>query len=159
MSAGLSFKLTRNDVSPFLSRMARAAKHPEKVFRAMGTTFMSLTMGAFNDVGEEYRPSPWPALKHDQRGGAGKKAGEASNLQLHSVLARSFHLTVSDTGATVSNPTVYAATHQFGRDFGRGSPIPARPFFPVKDGELTPAAAEKIRRAGERQMARDIGAE
>ena len=102
--AGFSFKLTRNDISPRLAAMARAARNPEPVFRAMGTTFMSITMGNFNDAGSEYRPKPWPA----------KKDGTPSKLQKSGTLSRSFHLEVTDKYAKVSNPTIYAATHQFG---------------------------------------------
>lgn len=144
--ASVGFKVTRDDISPKLAAMALAARNPEKVFRAMGTTFMSITMGNFNDAGSDYRPSVWPA----------KKDGSPSKLQKSGTLSRSFHLTVSSAGATVSNPTIYAATHQFGRTEGRGSPIPARPFFPVLDGHLTPKAEQKIAAAGMRAIERQI---
>jgi len=84
-----------------------------------------------------------------------KKDGTESKLQKSGTLARAFHLEVSDSHASVSNPVIYAATHQLGRDFGRGSPIPARPFFPVIDGKLTLSAEEKIKAAGERQIMRE----
>ncbi len=155
--AGISFKLTRNDVSPTLAKLAAAAKHPEKVFRAMGTVFMSITMGTFNDVGSKFRPTAWAPLKHDQRSGPAK-AGDPSKLQQSGFLARSFHLDSDDTHASVSTPAVYAATQQLGRDFGRGAPIPPRPFFPLTtDGKLTPEAEAKIKAAGERQILREAG--
>jgi phage gpG-like protein len=147
--AGFSFKLTRNDISPKLSKMVKVARNPVRVLRAMGTTFMSITMGNFNDVGAEYRPKPW----------SNKKDGTPSKLQKYGTLAKSFHLEVTDQRATVSNPTPYAATHQFGRTEGRGSPIPARPFFPVLDNKLTPRAEEKIAAAGQRMMESETGAE
>jgi phage gpG-like protein len=170
--AALSFKLTRNDVSPTLSRMAAEAKNPRAIFRAMGTTFMSLTMGSFKDAA--YRPSIWPA----------KKDGSRATLQKSGTLSRSFHLTVSSTGATVSNPMVYAAIHQFGakdhqadvvvgtlktkhanhRFAGSfqntvqgGKGIPPRPYFPVIDCKLLPKAEEKIKAAGARAAARQCG--
>ena len=103
------------------------------------------------------RPSPWAPLKHDQRSGPAK-AGDPSKLQQSGFLARSFHLEADDHHASVSTPAIYGATHQFGRDFGRGAPIPARPFFPVTpDGKLTPQAEEKIRAAGERALQREAG--
>jgi len=145
--ASVSFKVTRNDISPKLSRLAATAKRPEPVLRAMGTTFMSITMGNFNDAGAAYRPKPWAA----------KKDGSPSKLQKSGTLARSFHLTVTEKSAVVANPTIYAATHQFGRTEGRGSPIPARPFFPVDDaGKLSLAAEEKISAAGQRAILRQI---
>jgi len=142
--ANVSFKVQRDDISPHLAKLAATARRPEKVFRAMGTTFLSLTMGTFNDVGAEYRPVAW----------AKKKDGTPSKLQKSGTLSRSFHLDVTSSSATVGSPVIYAATHQFGR-----GPIPARPFFPVVDGKLTPKAEEKIRRAGERALERQIGSE
>ena len=145
--ASISFRLTRNDISPALSRMAAAARRPEPVFRAMGTTFMSITMGNFKSG--EYRPSVWPA----------KKDGTPATLQKSGTLSRSFHLSVSNTGATLSSPMIYAAIHQLGaKDQASGKGIPPRPYFPVAaDGKLTPKAEEKIRAAGERALQRQAG--
>jgi phage virion morphogenesis protein len=138
------FTLRRNDISPKLTRLIKSVKPPERkrILRAMGTTFKSITEGTFNSVGSQYRPKPWPA----------KKDGTPSNLQKTTTLSKSFQLEVTDDAATLSNPTKYAATHQFGRDWGRGSPIPARPFYPVADGKLTPDAEKLIARAGQRVM-------
>lgn len=161
--AAVSFKITRNDIAPALSKLAASAKNPEKVLRAMGTTFMSITMGNFNDAGSEYRPAVW----------APKRDGSPSNLQKSTTLARSFHLEVTNVYARVSNPVIYAAIHQFGGIIVPKSgkylrfkwsggwatvksvKIPARPFFPVLNGQLTEKAEEKIRKAGERQLARE----
>ena len=57
--ASISFRVTRDDLSPKLSKLASTASRPAKVFRAMGTTFMSITMGTFNDVGAKYRAATW----------------------------------------------------------------------------------------------------
>ena len=160
MSA-LSFRITRNDLSPALSKMASSAHRPEPIFRAMGTTFLSLTMGNFKTAA--YRPKDWPA----------KKDGTPSKLQKSGTLSRSFHLQVTNTGATVATPMIYAAIHQFGGTI-KGNPwlrfkvgdrwcavaqvtIPARPFFPVESGRLTPKAEEKIRAAGQRAASRQFG--
>lgn len=89
---------------------------------------------------------------------------------LHNVLSRSFHLEVTDRSATVGTPVIYSAIHQFGaRNYvsarkatepgeadRESSGIPARPYFPVENGRLTPKAEEKIRAAGERAMTREI---
>lgn len=163
---GLIFKIDRDDISPALARLARTARNPIKVFRAMGTTFKSLTEGTFNTVGARFRPSAWPALKDP--------IGKISNLQRSTTMAKAFRLEVADTYARVSNPMVYASIHQFGgviRPKGskalawKGSngkwrfasrvTIPARPFFPVKDGKLTAAASTLIQRAGERAIERE----
>ena len=142
--AAIGFKITRNDLSPALSRLASTAKNPTPVFRAMGTTFLFLTMGTFNSVGASYRPRPWPS----------KKDGSPSNLILHGVLSKSFHLDVTSTYAKVSNPMIYAAAHQFGYPKRN---LPARPFYPVLEDKLTPAAEEKIAAAGQRAILREAG--
>jgi phage gpG-like protein len=159
--AAVTFTLVRNDVSPALSRMAAAARRPAPVFRAMGTTFLSLTMGNFKTT--DYRPSTWAA----------KRDGSPSHLQKSGTLSRAFHLTVTNTSATVSNPMVYAAIHQFGGTI-HGNPwlrfewapgrwatvaqvsISPRPFFPVENDKLTPKAEEKIRAAGQRAIERQL---
>jgi phage gpG-like protein len=161
MSA-LSFQLTRDDISPALSQLAATAKHPEPVFRAMGTTFLSLTMGNFKSA--DYRPTPWKE----------KRDGTAATLQKSGTLSRSFHLEVTARGATVGSPMIYAAIHQFGGTI-KGNPklrfqwapgrwatvsqvtIPPRPFFPVLNDRLTPKAEEKIRASAARALARQAG--
>jgi phage gpG-like protein len=164
---GFGMRLTRDDVSPAISALVRRAKNPEPVLRAMGTTFKSITEGTFNSVGAAYRPRPWRA----------KRDGSPSILQSRNpVLSKAFHLAVSREKAVLSNPTRYAAIHQFGgvirpknakvlRFFSNGKwysvkkvTIPARPFFPVENGKLTPKAEEKILRAGERVIAREVKA-
>jgi phage gpG-like protein len=163
---GLGCKLTRDDISPALSALARTARRPEPVLRAMGTTFKSITEGTFNSVGAAYRPRPWKP----------KWGGEPSILQSRNpTLSKAFHITITPTSVTVGNPMRYAATHQFGaviRAKGRGAlrfraggkwimrksvTISPRPFFPIDDsGHLTPAAELKIRRAGERAVLRQL---
>jgi len=145
--ASVTARIVSDGISPKLAQMGLAVKNPAKILRSMGTVFMSITMGNFNDAGAKYRPANWKA----------KKDGTPSKLQKSGTMSRAFHLEVTDKAATVSNPVVYAATHQFGRDFGRGSPIPARPFYPVVSGKLTPEAENLIVRAGERAIKREMG--
>jgi len=163
-----SFGIVRDDISPAITRMMKLAADPTPVMRAMGTTFKSITEGTFNSVGASYRPTPWPA----------KWGGSPSILIKHGVLSKSFHLDITPKTATLSNPTKYAAIHQFGGVIRpKNAPalrfqaedgtwvvtmkvtIPARPFYPIKDDKLTPAAEEKIIAAGERAAVRSIGAD
>ncbi len=146
--AGFSFKITRNDISPTLTRAANAAKYPEKAYRAGGTTLMSITMGTFNDAGASYRPRIWKE----------KKDGSPSYLQKSRVLSLSFHLDVGSDHATVSNSALakgfpYGVVHQFGSTDGK---TPPRPFFPVENGKLTPKAEEKIGAAMMRAIERQV---
>lgn len=170
--SGIGLTVSRDDISPALARMVGTAKNPLPVFRAMGTTFKSITEGNFNSVGAAYRPIAWKP----------KVGGGISNLQSRNpVLSKSFHLEVTNEHAKLSNPMPYAAIHQFGgktaahrivpkrkkalafggKVYGAvnhpGSKIPARPFFPVdSSGRLIPKAEDLIRRAGERVMEKEI---
>ncbi len=155
-----TFTKTRDDISPEIGRLVKLAKNPTPVLRAMGTTFKAITEGNFNSVGASYRPRPWK----------NKRDGTPSILQKSTTLAKSFNLQVTSTSATLSNPTIYAAAHQFGVTirpksgkalrFQSGGKwytvkqvvIPARPFYPVLDGRLTAAAEQKIINAGERVL-------
>lgn len=159
-------RITKDDISPALSRLIATARNPLPVVRAMGTTFKTITEGTFSSFGASYRPRAWPA----------KRDGTPSILQKTTTMAKSFYLAVTPTTATLSNPTPYAAIHQFGgvirpvtakrlswvgpdgkRIFAMKVTIPARPFYPITGGRLTAAAEEKIRRAGERALAREAG--
>jgi phage gpG-like protein len=170
--ANFKFTVSRNDISPMLSAIARISRHPAPVFRAMGMAFKSISEGNFNSAGMQYRPAPWPA----------KKDGSPATLKKSGLLWHSFHLTVSDQGATLSNPTPYAARHQFGdRDYVAGvkqgvvktkyanrrykgswqdvmsgsSGMPPRPFVPVdSSGRLTAAAYEVLKAAAYRAIMR-----
>lgn len=143
-----SFTMTRNDIAPKLAKLAATAKNPVPVLRAMGTTFKSITEGNFNSVGASFRPKPWAA----------KKDGSPSRLKKSGTLSSSFHLEVTPQHAKLRNPTIYAAHHQFGsiKKKGRGSGIPARPFYPVLNNQLTPAAETLIARAGQRALDREV---
>ena len=146
-----SFTVTRNDISPALSRLADTARHPRKVFLAMGNIFKIISVGNFKSSGLQYRPIPWVA----------KKDGTPATLKKTGLLWHSFNLEVNDSGATLSNPTPYAAVHQFGSEgmdySATKKGMPPRPFYPVKDGKLTPAAEKLIGDAGRRALEKQAG--
>lgn len=157
--ATFTVKITRNDISPAFARLTKLGRDTTPVMRSMGNAFKSITEGNFNSVGAQYRPSPWAA----------KKDGSPSNLKKTGLLWHSFHLTVTKDTATLANPTPYAAVHQFGSgevDRKRQAEaakrnvnavkmnIPARPFYPVKDGHLIPSAEKLIGNAGIRAVDR-----
>jgi phage gpG-like protein len=151
--------ITRDDWKPALARLKRLAANPYPVTRAMGSTFKSITEGNFNSAAASMRSFPWVP----------KTDGTPSNLQKSTTLSKSFHLEVTATTATVSNSAIYPALHQFGGDLHpKGRPLayttaegkkvyhavgemPARPFFPVLNGQLTP---KLIAAAGERAALR-----
>ena len=161
------FTIQRNELSAPIKNFVAQAKPGErrKILKAMGATFLSITQGNFNKAGAKYRPTPWAA----------KKDGKPATLKKTGALVQGLHLTSDDNTATVATTDLpYAAIHQFGGrtkahkitagpgkaipyagGFYRsvnhpGSNIPPRPYFPVINGKLTPAAEALILKAGER---------
>jgi phage gpG-like protein len=157
------FRITHNDISPAFHRLLKLARNPQPVLRAAGNVFMSITMGTFNSVGASFRPITWEP----------KADGAPCNLQQSTTLARAFHLEVTNTTATVSNPMPYAAIHQHGGrieaknakalrwigddgqpHFAKAVTMPARPFFPVVNDRLTEPAQRLVLAAGEKAVRR-----
>lgn len=172
---GTGLTIVRNDLSPAVKKLVQMAKAEDrkKILTSMGNVFKSITQGNFQSGSAEYRPSPW----------ANKKDGTPATLKKSGLLAQSFHLTVTSEQAELSNPTPYAAIHQYGgktkphrilpknkkalafggKVYGAvnhpGSNIPARPFFPVTpQGQLTAAGEKLILAAGQRTASRLAGA-
>jgi len=157
--------LTLDEISPSLARAAALARDPSPVLRALGEKFQSITERNFTAAGAAMRPFPW----------APKKDGSPSNLILHNILHRSFVLEVTPHTASVSvqgEANKYAWIHQFGgiipkkkmTDQDKQNPqavavrgiMPARPFFPVLNDQLTPAAAQQIAAAGQMALDREM---
>ena len=141
----IQLRVTKQTGGQRLNALLELGRQPAPGLRAMGETLLALTRGTFH--GTANRPSPWPRLK---------KTGQPSHLRKTDRLVNSLQLRLTNSTATVSTPVIYAATHQFGRNFGRGHPIPARPFLPVLNGELTPAARDQILAAARRAFERAV---
>jgi hypothetical protein len=81
----IAFTLKKDDISPALRRLASNVRPATPILRAMGTTFLGITMGTFNSVGASYRPIPGKA-----------KADETpSILQKSTTMTKAFHLAES----------------------------------------------------------------
>lgn len=132
----LTFTLRVDDISPSLSRLA-SEQLKDKLLMGAGTVIMSLAQRAFDEPG--LRPSSWPARK---------TAGTHPLLILSGNLQKGIHVkkTGADTVAVGSQEENYARHHQLGsaKTSGRGSGVPARPFFPVLNDQLTGNATQEI---------------
>jgi len=160
--AFVSISITRNDIGPAIKKLEKLGHDTTPVMRSIGNAFLSITKGDFNPVGAKLRPAPWKA----------KRDGTPSNLQKSTTLSKAFQLTVTAKTATLTNATKYAAIHQFGGVIKPSSKpalrfqsgghwwsakqvtIPARPFYPVLNGKLTPEAERRIANAGTRAVNR-----
>ena len=73
--------------------------------------------------------TPWAPLQPATLRQRERIGADGPILQVHRMLLRSIQRDAGRDHAAVGTNLVYAATHQFGREFGRGNPIPARPFL------------------------------
>lgn len=136
MAKAIQFRLKRNEISPDIRHKLHAVSNARPLLEAIGLQLVSLTKRAFTDAG--LRPAEWPPRK---------KAVSWQILRKSGTLWKSIRVTdVTGSSVTVGSDRPYAAVHQLGsrRSTGRGGGIPARPFFPVLSGKLTPLARKKI---------------
>ncbi len=135
MSA-LSFDLKLDDISPSLSRL-NSEKLRDELLMGIGTVIQSMAQRAFDEPG--LRPTPW----------AQRKSGGAHPLLIKSGdLRQGIHVIKAGADTVrIGSPTKYAAHHQLGssKSSGRGSGVPARPFFPVLNDQLTGNAKMEIK--------------
>lgn len=130
----------KDGISPGLKSAAAKIADKKPLHEAMGLTIVSRTKRAFTD--ESLRPAPWAARN--------PPTGTWSLLRKSGALWQSIRITeVTNDHVTVGSDRKYAAVHQFGssKKSGRGSGIPARPFFPfTKEKKLTPEATTAVER-------------
>lgn len=128
----ISFTVRIDEITPSLSALAEPALR-RRCVQAMATVVESLAVRAFDEP--SLRPTGWPA----------RKPSKASNPLLiqSGNMRQSIHTQVlGDDSATVGTPAVYGAAHQLG---SKKKNIPARPFFPVVEGQLTGNADAECR--------------
>lgn len=132
---GIHITLRRDDISPDLERLA-SDNLRQRILNGVGTLFGSLAQRAFDEP--SLRAKSWPA----------RKSGGSNPLLIKSGdLRQSIHSHVQGDSVVVGSPKAYAAVHQLGssKSSGRGSGIPARPFFPIDGDELTANAREEMK--------------
>jgi len=130
MPDAIAFQLKLDQITPSLGALADEALR-RRMVQAMGTVVESLAVRAFDEPG--LRPSAWPA----------RKKSKATNPLLikSGNLRQSIHTQLSGDTAKVGTPVVYGAAHQLG---SAKKGIPARPFFPVVEDQLTGHAQAEI---------------
>lgn len=141
MPPGFSIKLARDDVTPQLQRLMRNVKNPQPLLRAIGVGLVGLTKETFNN--SALRPIAWQA----------KKDGTPSTLKSREAsLWRSIKVqAVTAKGVLIGSDKAYAAIHQLG---GRSRPMPARPYFPVWQNQITKEGQQRMKEIIEAWMAK-----
>lgn len=126
----------RNGISPAIARLASRVHDRRPILEAMGLEFVSLSKRAFTTP--SLRPLPW----------RDKVDGTPATLRQSGALWQSIRVAeVTNSSVTAASDRPYAAIHQLGGEIKRGDTVikmPARPFFPILDGKLTPAAKQRI---------------
>lgn len=135
MSA-ISLRLTKDTVSPSLARLADDSLIA-KCTLAAGTVIGAIAQRSFDE--SSLRVAPWPERK---------KPAPNPLLIKSGTLRQSIHVKQEGTTTVrIGTPVKYGAVHQLGsaKKSGRGSGIPARPFFPVDaSGQLSGEAKSQI---------------
>ena len=141
----ISIRITADTISPGLARAIRSTNNPRPILEAMGLQLAAITKRAFTDPA--LRASAWAPRK----GGGSHQLLRKSGALWHS--PRISELT--NSSVSVGSDRIYAAIQQFGssKKSGRGSGIPARPFFPFKARAMTPIARQKIERIARAKIA------
>lgn len=159
-----------------LRQLRAIGRDATPIMQSIGTVLLNVVRGMFYSHGASYRPVPW----------APKADGSPSTLKKTGRLSASFTLSYDAHKATVTTDAPYAAVHQFGfsgtqhvpehqrrvtsafgrdidppavwdiRAHDRNVSIPARPFFPVRNGDLTPEVKVLVERAAERALTRTL---
>jgi phage virion morphogenesis protein len=139
--SGFTVTLDDAEVRGALMRALRTLTDMTPVMEDIGRALGNRTEDAFQAEGPG-----WPALSPVT---ARLRGSDHPILQDTGGLAESITHGGDRNSAWVGASKGYAAVHQFGNPanklFGRAAaPIPARPFLPIADGELTPDAHRDI---------------
>ena len=128
------FKVDMSKFARVLSDLPAAIERAKRVaLNQIGNTIKNRAIDSFKD--ESLRPSPWPPRKNnaDPDRPLLYKHGDMKNTI-------GYKVTAPDT-VFVGTKAGYAKFHQTGT-----RNMPARPIFPVKDGNLTPDVHQVITR-------------
>jgi len=127
MSISLTLKL--DDITPSLNALA-SDDLKRRMLDAAGTLIGSMAQRAFDEP--SLRPRSWAGRKDKKPHALLIKSGD---------LRQGIHHQVQGDSVIIGSPKAYAAVHQLG---GKKRPIPARPFFPVLNDQLTGEATAEL---------------
>ena len=142
----VQIRITSDSISPRLARAIRGTSNPRSIMEAMGLQLVAITKGAFSNPA--LRASAWAQRKSQK--------GTHQLLRKSGALWQSIRISeLSADSVTVGSDRIYAAIQQLGsaKKSGRGSGIPARPFFPFVNSEMTPLAKQKIEQIARAKIA------
>ncbi len=129
MPGAVSLTLKLDDITPSLDALA-SDKLKARMLEAAGTLIGSLAQRAFDEP--SLRPKSWAARKDEKPHALLIKSGD---------LRQGIHHQVRGDSVVIGSPKAYAAVHQLG---GKKRPIPARPYFPVLNDQLTGEATAEL---------------
>ena len=141
----VTYTIVSDTVTPDLKARLARVQNPEPTMRRMGQVLVNFARMAFRDAAK--RPAPWPSLSPQTLEKKKKNGYGSKPLIASGTLARSPRVvSVNRTSVVVGSDRTagsysLAAIHQLGAP-RRG--IPARPFFPFRNGQTMPAARAQV---------------
>ncbi len=141
----ITYTIVSDTVTPDLKARLSRVQNPEPAMRRMGAVLVNWARQAFRDASK--RPTTWPSLSKRTLDQKKKKGYGSKPLIASGTLARSPRVvSVSRNEVVVGSDRAagsysLAAIHQLGAP-RRG--IPARPFFPFRNGQTMPAARAQV---------------
>lgn len=150
---GFDLQPDANDLSRIgrlLSELIARGDNPEPAYRSIGEDIADHIAQNFEDQSSPWG-DPWARLSAATLAKPGR-GQNAEILRDTGRLRNSIQVAADSSGVTVGTNVIYAAVHQFGANKGafgqtrRGAPIPwgdlpARPFFPIRNGNFDPPPA------------------
>lgn len=145
--ATVTIKVESESLVAGIKEARRRGRDLSPAFRDIGEHMLASVRQNFEDQG---RPVRWPLIKPETliaRAGGKKKAHtkkgkltaraqkivSGAKILIDSArLMNSITYRAGQEAVEIGTNVIYAATHQFGRNKGRGAPIPARPFLVVQ---------------------------
>ena len=115
-------------ISKALNRMVRAGQNLREPLGDIGEHLLNTHRKRWA-LEQSPDGTPWEPLSEQYAEQKRKKRPAAGTLVYDDLLKGTLRYQVRGDALEIGTDRPYGATHQFGRDFGRGAPIPARPFL------------------------------
>lgn len=141
---GASFSI-RDGISPRLRRVLKRVGDKRPILEAAGAALAGVSTRSFRDA--SLRPSEWPALAEST---LKRKKGGATLIDTGALYRSVIAAEPGSDSVEVGSDRAYSLFHQTGT-----KRMPARPFFPVADDDLTAPAAQAVIEAVEAELEKD----
>lgn len=150
--AGVSLQIDIRGADPIqkaLSRIARAGQDLREPLGDIGEHLLNAHRRRW-ELEQSPNGIPWEPLSEQYAEQKRQARPAAGTLVYDDLLKGTLRYQILGGALELGTDRPYGATHQFGRDFGRGAPIPARPWLglsKVDERDVLDIIREHIRKA------------